>query len=187
MTPLEPAPDSIARGRPVGSSGRTSTSSARSSGAAPCPRSRSTARGGARAVVTASTGNHGAATAWAARELGLEAVVYVPEGASRTKVERMRGLGADLREEGADFDAAKELALAYASANGLPFFEDGAEPAQYAGYEAIGDELLDQLGGAPEPWSSRSGTVRSWAGSAARSSAARRRRSASASSPPPRR
>ncbi len=28
---------------------------------------------------------------------------------------------------------------------GLPFFEDGAEPAQLDGYAAIGDEILDQL------------------------------------------
>ena len=149
MTPLEPAPDSIARGRPVWLKREDvhELGAFKWRGALPALEKYRTR--GARAVVTASTGNHGAATAWAARELGLEAVVYVPEGASRTKVERMRGLGADLCEEGADFDAAKELALACASANGLPFFEDGAEPAQYAGYEAIGDELLDQLGGEP--------------------------------------
>ncbi|MGI8606414.1 MAG: pyridoxal-phosphate dependent enzyme, partial [Gaiellaceae bacterium] len=41
---------------------------------------------GAATVVTASTGNHGAATAWAAKRLGLRAIVYVPESASREKV-----------------------------------------------------------------------------------------------------
>jgi threonine dehydratase len=100
-------------------------------------------------VVTASTGNHGAATAWAAARLGLEAVVYAPEGASRPKLDHLERLGADVRLGGADLDEAKERGLADASARAVPFFEDGAEPAQYAGYEAIGDELLDQLGEPP--------------------------------------
>jgi threonine dehydratase len=100
---------------------------------------------GAKAVVTASTGNHGAATAWAAKRLGLDAIVYVPHGASEVKLDRLRQLDADLRVEGSDLDQAKELGLAHAAELGLPFFEDGADPAQYDGYAAIGEELLDQL------------------------------------------
>jgi threonine dehydratase len=100
---------------------------------------------GASAVVTASTGNHGAATAWAAQRLGLEAIVYVPQGAGQVKVDRLRQLGVDLRLAGADLDEAKELGLAHAAELELPFFEDGAEPAQYDGYAAIGEEVLDQL------------------------------------------
>jgi len=38
---------------------------------------------GARAVVTASTGNHGAATAWAAERVGIDAIVYAPAKPSR--------------------------------------------------------------------------------------------------------
>jgi threonine dehydratase len=101
---------------------------------------------GARAVVTASTGNHGAATAWAAAQLGLEAIVFVPEDASATKLARIEELGADIRRAGRDLDESKERGQAEAAERGLPFFEDGAEPAQYDGYRAIGDELLDQLG-----------------------------------------
>lgn len=104
---------------------------------------------GASAVVTASTGNHGAATAWAGKRLGLDAVVYAPQGASAVKLDQLRQLGADLRLEGNDLDEAKELGLAHAAEQGLPFFEDGAEPAQYDGYAAVGDELLDQLGDPP--------------------------------------
>jgi threonine dehydratase len=99
---------------------------------------------GASTVVTASTGNHGAATAWAAERLGLRAVVYVPEQATQAKVALAEDLGAELRRAGADFDQAKAEAQAYAEAEGLPFFEDGAERAQYEGYAAIGDEILDQ-------------------------------------------
>jgi threonine dehydratase len=100
---------------------------------------------GAAVVVTASTGNHGAATAWAAARLGLKAVVYAPEGAAQAKVDLIRGLGAEIRLVGADLDEAKKEGLRHAARDGLPFFEDGAEPAQYEGYGAIADEILDQL------------------------------------------
>ncbi len=100
---------------------------------------------GAAAVVTASTGNHGAATAWAAERLGLRAVVYAPVTVSRAKLALLEGLGAEIRLAGADLDEAKALAVADAAGRGLPFFEDGAEPAQYGGYAAIGAEIVDQL------------------------------------------
>ena len=103
---------------------------------------------GARAVVTASTGNHGAATAWAARRVGLDAIVYAPATASSAKLALIGDDGAEIRQTGADLDEAKEEARAHASQQGLPFFEDGAEPAQYEGYGAIADEILAQ---APEP------------------------------------
>jgi threonine dehydratase len=104
---------------------------------------------GATTVITASTGNHGAATAWAARELGVRAIVFVPRGASETKLARIAELGAELETAGADLDEAKEQALAAAARLGAPFFEDGAEPAQYVGYAAIGCEILEQLDRAP--------------------------------------
>jgi threonine dehydratase len=103
---------------------------------------------GARAVVTASTGNHGAATAWAARRIGLDAIVYAPTTASSAKLALIGDDGVEIRLTGADLDEAKEEARAHASQQGLPFFEDGAEPAQYEGYGAIADEILAQ---APEP------------------------------------
>ena len=105
------------------------------------------AASGARAVVTASTGNHGAATAWAARQVGLDAIVYAPMTASRAKLALMEDGGAEIRQTGADLDEAKEEARAHASRNDLPFFEDGAEEVQYEGYRAIGEEILAQ---APE-------------------------------------
>jgi threonine dehydratase len=102
-------------------------------------------RDGAVGVVTASTGNHAAATAWAAEQLGLSAIVYLPEGASETKLAKLSEFGAEVVVTGADFDEAKEQANAHAEDADLPFFEDGAEPAQLDGYAAIGDEILDQL------------------------------------------
>jgi threonine dehydratase len=104
---------------------------------------------GAATVVTASTGNHGAATAWAAKRLGLHALVYAPEDATRTKLALVEELGAEVRLGGADLDEAKDEARRQAAADRLPFFEDGAESDQYEGYGAIADEILDQLDTAP--------------------------------------
>jgi threonine dehydratase len=104
---------------------------------------------GADAVVTASTGNHGAATAWAARRTGMRAVVFVPAEASRAKLELLDALGAELRATGGDLDEAKDEARSYAAQAGMPFFEDGAEPAQFEGYAAIGREIAEQLGEPP--------------------------------------
>ena len=104
---------------------------------------------GADAVVTASTGNHGAATAWAAQRTRMRAVVFGPEAASRAKVAVMEDLGAELRLIGPDLDYAKDRAREFADEQGLPFFEDGAEPAQFDGYAEIARELVEQLGEPP--------------------------------------
>jgi threonine dehydratase len=104
---------------------------------------------GASAVVTASTGNHGAATAWAARRAGMRAVVFFPEDASRVKLALMEEQGAELRPFAGDDDDAKEAGRAFAEEAGLPFFEDGAEEAQFEGYAAIGREIVDELGERP--------------------------------------
>jgi len=99
---------------------------------------------GAHGVVTASTGNHGAATAWAAGRLGLKAFIFVPFGASRAKLALIERQECEVHTSGADMDEAKESARVFAQDRGLPFFEDGAEPAQYEAYARIGEEILDQ-------------------------------------------
>jgi len=100
---------------------------------------------GAPAVVTASTGNHGAAVAWACQKTGLRAMVYAPAGASLAKLALIDRLGAEIRLIGTDFDFAKEEGKRFAEEARLPFFEDGTEPTQYEGYGVIADEILDQL------------------------------------------
>ncbi|MEM0948569.1 MAG: threonine dehydratase [Pseudomonadota bacterium] len=72
-------------------------------------------------VITATRGNHGQSQARAARAAGLRAVVYVPRGNSPEKNAAMRAFGAELRETGADFDEAREAALAAAADEGLYF------------------------------------------------------------------
>jgi threonine dehydratase len=113
------------------------------------PVARELARDGVDAVVTASTGSHGAAVAWACRQLGKRAIVFAPPGVTPPKLALMESLDAELRVAGRDLDDAKEAGQAWALDEGLPFFEDGAEPLQYEAYRAIGDEILDQMPAAP--------------------------------------
>lgn len=147
-TPLERAPDGLAPGRDVYLKREDVHELGAFKWRGALPTLEQYRSGGARLVVTASTGNHGSATAWAAQRLGLDAVVYAPENVSRTKLELMRELGAEVRLAGADVDEAKDEARAWAEHHGAPFFEDGAEPAQLDGYAAIAVEILDQI---PEP------------------------------------
>ncbi len=95
--------------------------------------------------MTASTGNHGAAVAWSCRQLGLRAMVYAPAGASLSKLALIDSLGAELRLIGTDLDFAKDEGKRFAAEARVPFFEDGVEPTQYAGYGAIAGEVLDQM------------------------------------------
>jgi threonine dehydratase len=148
-TPLEEAPPALANGRRL----LLKREDAHELGAfkwrGALPSMETYRDAGATAVITASTGNHGAATAWAAQRTGLRAVVYVPDQVSQAKLELLGRLGAELRHAGADVDEAKDAARAHAERDDLPFFEDGAEPAQFEGYAEIGREILGQLGERP--------------------------------------
>ncbi len=55
-----------------------------------------------RPIVCASAGNFGQGVAYAARALGIEAVVFCSTRANRGKVDRMRAFGATLIEAGED-------------------------------------------------------------------------------------
>jgi threonine dehydratase len=148
-TPLTPAPDSLSPGRPVllKLEDGNELGAFKWRGALPTMQ-RWRERGDA-TVVTASTGNHGAAVAWAARRLGLPAIVYAPEGASHEKLALIEGLGARVRLIGANLDEAKREAREFAKRERLIFFEDGAEPDQYEGYSKIAEEILDRCGTTP--------------------------------------
>ena len=144
-TPLEPAPPELADGRTLLLKREDVHELGAFKWRGAQPTLERYRRDGASGVVTASTGNHGAATAWAAERIGLRAHVFAPEGASASKLAHVERFGADIRLVGADLDAAKDEARAFAVERDLPFFEDGAEREQYEGYGAIADEMFEQL------------------------------------------
>jgi threonine dehydratase len=96
-------------------------------------------------VVAASTGNHGAAVAWAARELGVAAGIFVPVGANRTKTARIESLGARLTEVGADIEDARRAAERHAADAGAFLLDDATNADVPVGAGTIGLEVLDQL------------------------------------------
>jgi len=98
-------------------------------------------------IVCASAGNFGQAMTYAARARGIPVIVYAAEAANPLKVDRMRALGAEVRQTGADFDAAKLAAKAYAADHGLLMAEDSLQPEFSEGAGTIGVELLTL----PEP------------------------------------
>ncbi|MCA3131597.1 MAG: threonine/serine dehydratase [Betaproteobacteria bacterium] len=92
-----------------------------------------------RPLACASAGNWGQAVAWSCRRRGAQVRVWAATTANRLKVERMRALGALVRLEGGDFDAAKAAARAWAAGTGARFLEDGldVEAAEGAGTMAL--------------------------------------------------
>jgi threonine dehydratase len=98
-------------------------------------------------VIAASAGNHGQAVAWAARELGLHARIYVPLDAPIAKVEACRNYGAETEMAGADFEDALALASEEVEATGATFIHPYEDQLVVAGQGTIGLELLEQ---APE-------------------------------------
>lgn len=103
-------------------------------------------RGDVKEVVASSTGNHGAAVAYAAQLLGVKARIFLPEKNNPVKRETIVQLGADLVEQGAiDLAAACEAALQYSRTNGAFFLNDATDPDLPAGPGTIGLEIIDEL------------------------------------------
>ncbi|HVN07232.1 MAG TPA: threonine/serine dehydratase [Bryobacteraceae bacterium] len=103
------------------------------------------ARGRLRGVVASSTGNHGAAVAYAAQRLGVPAVVFLPENANPVKRARIAELGATIFESGRDIRDAFRGAAAYARAENLYFLNDATDPDLPTGPAAIACEILEEL------------------------------------------
>ena len=97
-------------------------------------------------VVAASTGNHGAAVAYAGRLLGVPATIFLPSAPNPVKAARIRELGATLVETGVDLTAAIDAARAFAASRDDAFFlHDAEDPDIPAGTASIGREIVDQL------------------------------------------
>jgi threonine dehydratase len=96
-------------------------------------------------VIAASAGNHGQAVAWAARELGIAATVYMPQDAPMAKVEATRNYGAETVLNGAMFDDALAEAMLRAEETGATFVHAFEDTNVIAGQGTIGLELVEQL------------------------------------------
>ena len=96
-------------------------------------------------VVAASAGNHGQAVAWAAREVGAKARIFMPEDAPMAKVEATRNYGADVELTGPAIEEALDACGAYAADSGATFIHPFEDPRVIAGQGTIGLELVDQV------------------------------------------
>jgi threonine dehydratase len=98
-------------------------------------------------VIAASGGNAGLAFAYAARELGAPAEVYVPEIAPAVKVARLRALGASVRQAGREYADAYDAATKRAADSGALFCHPYDQPEVCAGQGTLALELEEQTGG----------------------------------------
>jgi threonine dehydratase len=96
-------------------------------------------------VVAASAGNHGQAVAWAAREAGVAATIFMPEGTPVAKIEPTRNYGAHAQLVGETFEDALAAAQASVDESGATFVHPFEDPDVIAGQGTIGLELAEQL------------------------------------------
>jgi len=97
-------------------------------------------------VIASSTGNHGAATAFAARTLGVSATIFLPEQANPVKRKKIEDLGARIVCHGSiDLAGAFQMASEYSRRPGVYFLNDATDPDLPAGPATIGLEILEQL------------------------------------------
>ena len=94
-------------------------------------------------VITYSSGNHGQAVAYAARRLGLPAVVVMPVTAPDVKIAGARGFGAEVLREGTTSVERKARAEHEAQERGLAIVPPFDHPDIIAGQATVGNEVLE--------------------------------------------
>ena len=96
-------------------------------------------------IITASSGNHGLATAFGLRRLGIAGVVFLPRNASLLKVGELERLGATIRYHGTDCEETESHARRMAEDQGQVYISPYNDPLVVGGQGTIGLEILDQL------------------------------------------
>jgi len=99
----------------------------------------------ARGVMTFSSGNHGRAVAYMAKELGINAVICLSERVPSYRVDAIKYLGAEVVVYGKSQDEAKYHASELAEKQGLTWINEIDDPRVIAGHGTIGLELLEDL------------------------------------------
>jgi threonine dehydratase len=95
-------------------------------------------------IVTVSAGNHAQAVAWAAREVKAPCVVVMPDDAPRSKIDAVRGYGAEIvfhADRSTLFDKLAEVR----DARGLTFVHPFDDPVVLAGAGSTGLEIVEDL------------------------------------------
>ena len=98
-----------------------------------------------RGLVTASTGNHGRAVAYAARELGIAATICMSSLVPTNKVEAIRALGAEIRIVGTSQDDAQEEVERMTGSRGLTAIPPFDDLSVVAGQGTIGVEVVEDM------------------------------------------
>ncbi len=104
-----------------------------------------TAEQRAEGCVAASSGNHGAAVAYAMAELKTKGVIFVPEGTSSTKVDAIKRAGGEVRFFGTDGLDTELHAREYAAENGMNYLSPYNDEDVIAGQGTCGVEIAKQL------------------------------------------
>ncbi|MFD2758304.1 threonine ammonia-lyase [Gulosibacter faecalis] len=99
----------------------------------------------ARGVVAASAGNHAQGVAFAARELGIPATIFMPKGVPIPKFEATAGYGAEIRLEGDGVAEALAGAQRFAEETGAVFIHPYDHPDIITGQGTLALDLIDQL------------------------------------------
>lgn len=96
----------------------------------------------ARGVVAASAGNHAQGVAFAARELGIQATIFMPKGVALPKLQATRNYGAQVRLEGEIFDETNQAAQEFVRDTGAVFIPPFDDPAVIEGQGTVALEML---------------------------------------------
>jgi threonine dehydratase len=99
----------------------------------------------ANGVVSASTGNHGRALAYAASQLGVMATVCLSSLVPHNKVQAIRDLGADVCIVGRSQDDAQREAERISSEQGATLLPPFDHPAIITGQATLGLEIVEQV------------------------------------------
>ncbi|MFP3951131.1 MAG: threonine/serine dehydratase [Candidatus Bathyarchaeia archaeon] len=97
-----------------------------------------------RGVITASTGNHGQSIALASKIFGAKAIICVPWASNPDKLAEIRRLGAQIIEEGREYEDAKLHAERVAEEEGYRYIHSGNEPHLIAGVATYTLEILEE-------------------------------------------
>ncbi len=94
-------------------------------------------------VVAASAGNHAQGVAFAARELGIKATIFMPLGVALPKLQATRNYGADVRLEGDSFEETQAAAREFVERTGAVFIAPFDHLAVIEGQGTVALEMLD--------------------------------------------